>query len=595
LRQAQKMEALGQLAGGIAHDFNNHLASIMGHLTLAADRAETFEDPKLERWLEEAQRSSERARDLIRQMLTFGRGRLGDPRILALPALVRDTASLLRASLPATVELHAGIDDAVAPVRADPVQIEQVVMNLAINARDAIGAHGAIRLALRGAEGEGQCASCGTRMAGNYVEICVADDGPGIAPEVAARMFEPFFTTKGVGKGTGMGLATVHALVHEHGGHLRVESAPGAGAAFRVLLPAAAAALAQEAPPPPAPPQRAGRLAPLNGHVLLVDDDVAVLEFMRELVERWGLVSTAVADPLQARDLVAREPYRFDVVVTDQTMPRLSGMDLARAIATMRPDLPVLVCSGYGSEIPASALADAGIRGVLEKPVDPVQLHRRLEACLDMSGTRTTAARRVRLGTSASILTYLLPPLIRSLRAEHPDIELAISTGSAMGLIDRVLRNGIDLGVVTLPVEDRDIEVLRLGEEELVALLPPAAGARTSIGPHEIAQFELVGENKRANLTRVIHAWLERAGAVPRTPMEIDSVEAIKQCVAAGLGAAVVPRSSVEGSNAPAGVCVCSLEPTLTRAIGLIRRRGAPERRELDDVGAVLSRLRDQL
>jgi PAS domain S-box-containing protein len=591
-RQSQKMEALGQLAGGIAHDFNNHLASIMGHLTLAAEREAGIGDAKLARYLGEARRSGEHARDLIRQMLTFGRGKRTEARSLALPPLVREVASLVRAALPAGVELHTRIDDSVAPVLADPVRIEQILMNLAINARDAVGAAGVIALMLRRATGGGACASCGARVRGQLVECVIADDGPGIPPEVVPRMFEPFFTTKEVGRGSGMGLATVHALVHELGGHVLVETAAGAGARFRVLFPVDAARESSADEPAPAPvPRRTGALAPLAGHVLVVDDDAPVLEFLRELLEGWGVTATAVGDPLQARDLVLRQPRRFDAVLTDHAMPRLTGLELARTIAAARPDLPVLLCSGYGAELDASALAAARVRGVLDKPVDPALLHEHLARCLIASGGNGAPSRHVRLGTSAVLLAHVLPATIRGLRAAHPEFDLSITTGSATGLIDRVLRRVVDLGLVTLPVDEADLMVVPVAREELVALLPAGAAAPAVLDAEALAARDFIFGNRRSTLAQLIRAWFDAAGAVPRGTLEIDSVEGIKRCVAAGLGAAIVPCSAVLGEAMPAGVVARRVEPRLYRSLGLIRRRDAPARPEVVQVAAALSNL----
>ena len=238
LRQAQKMEAIGHLTGGIAHDFNNILTGIMGYLTLASEREAAASDPKLARHLQQAQHGATRARELIQQMLTFSRAQKGKPRAVDLAALVEDAVRLLGSSLPSSVELRTALEPGLPAVMIDPVQVEQILLNLCINARDAMDGAGTIRVGVRMATEGGACASCHQAAEGRYVELSVADDGPGIPAKVLERMFEPFFSTKEVGRGSGMGLATVHGIVHEHGGHVVVDTAPGAGAAFRVLLPA---------------------------------------------------------------------------------------------------------------------------------------------------------------------------------------------------------------------------------------------------------------------------------------------------------------------------------------------------------------------
>ncbi|HJS39540.1 MAG TPA: PAS domain S-box protein, partial [Burkholderiales bacterium] len=238
LRQAQKMEAIGQLTGGIAHDFNNILQGILGNLVLAEERQSELADPKLGRYLERARAASQRARDLIQQMLTFSRGRSGERRPVVPGTLLTDATRLLRPTLPATIELSVELADDAPAALLDPVQFEQVLLNLCINARDAMAGTGRLALAARTVEHRGAlCASCRQRVDGRFLEIAVRDSGPGIPAEVRERMFDPFYSTKEVGKGSGMGLAMVHGIVHQHGGHVLVDSAPGGGAVFRVLIP----------------------------------------------------------------------------------------------------------------------------------------------------------------------------------------------------------------------------------------------------------------------------------------------------------------------------------------------------------------------
>jgi PAS domain S-box-containing protein len=387
LRQAQKMEAIGHLTGGIAHDFNNLLASIMGYVVLAIERQNLHADARLEHYLQQAHLSCERARDLIRQMLTFSRGQRGEPRPLALGAAVREAARLLRASFPSTVEMETELADRLPAVLIDPVQLEQVLLNLCINARDAIHANGTIRLSsglLRGYRGV--CTSCRQAVHGDFVALTVADDGPGIDSDVLDRMFEPFFSTKEIGKGSGMGLATVHGIVHEHHGHIVVETGPGRGASFGILLPPLDPAIDGAAPRSAAPSSRTGARMPLSGRVLLVDDETSVLGFMRELLENWGLEVIALADPLEARRRVETGTERFDLLLADQTMPRLTGAELASLAAALRPDMPALLYTGYRDGLSKSELDASGVRAVLDKPVDPEALHAQLRRHLATAG-----------------------------------------------------------------------------------------------------------------------------------------------------------------------------------------------------------------
>jgi PAS domain S-box-containing protein len=379
LRQAQKMEAIGHLTGGIAHDFNNILTSVMGYMALASERPAAAADPRLQSHLEQAQLSCQRARDLIQQMLAFSRGRRSEPRPVALRPLVNESTRMLRATLPATIELVSRVTgDPVAHV--DPVQAHQVVLNLCINARDAMGESGRIVVAAQRVTLSAMtCSSCRHTFSGEFAELSVADSGTGIGPDVMERMFDPFFSTKDIGRGTGMGLSIVHGVVHEHGGHVVVESRRDAGTTFRVLLPLAT----------PVPDDQAtgtgDSVAPraaLSGHVLLVEDEQSVLGFMRELLQGWGLTVAAARDPAEALQWFSREPDRFDLVLTDHTMPVMTGVELASALVRRRPGIPVLLYSGRSELLDAASVAAAGVRRLLAKPVDARVLHEALQELL---------------------------------------------------------------------------------------------------------------------------------------------------------------------------------------------------------------------
>jgi PAS domain S-box-containing protein len=383
LRQAQKMEAIGQLTGGIAHDFNNLLTSILGYVTLASEREGALGDRRLAGYLAQAQRSCERARDLIQQMLMFSRGQRGSPRTLSLGPLVEDALAAVRPALPATVALLFDVAEDAPRVRVDPLQVEQVLLNLCLNARDAIVGAGMVRVAVRPQSVEGLvCTGCRACVGGSFVELSVADDGHGMAPAVIERIFEPFFSTKETGKGTGMGLAMVHGIVHEHGGHVVVESAPGRGSRFRVLWPALpregpeAAALTADRTASARRPRPA-----LAGTVLIVDDETAVGEFMRELLENWGLQATLAPQAQAALERLSGPGARFDAVITDQAMPRMTGTQLARALREAGIDVPVILYTGYGEGLAQSELQAAGVRRRLPSRV-PAALETALLAVL---------------------------------------------------------------------------------------------------------------------------------------------------------------------------------------------------------------------
>ncbi|CAG0944610.1 two-component system, NarL family, sensor histidine kinase EvgS [Gammaproteobacteria bacterium] len=389
LRQAQKMEAIGQLTGGIAHDFNNILASVIGYVVLAQERAEALADATLVRQLGQAHLAADRARELIAQMLAFARRQRGERRVLALTPLLQQTLTLLRATLPSTVSLQVDVPPAdglgradVPCVEADPVQLEQVLFNLCINARDAIGGQGRIGVQLRAAPAGSTwlCASCRAAVAeGQWVELAVEDDGPGVAPDVVERIFDPFFSTKAPGRGSGMGLAMVHGIVHDHGGHIQLSAAPGGGARFGVWLPLADAASAQRAAAPDVLPSSAA----LSGRVLLVEDDRMVGDFLAERLTGWGLQVQLQRDAAAAAAWLCDLSNSVDLLITDQTMPLLTGLQLAQRVNARRPQLPIVLVSGNASAFDPDELARCGIAAALPKPIDNARLRatlRRLRA-----------------------------------------------------------------------------------------------------------------------------------------------------------------------------------------------------------------------
>jgi len=375
LRQAQKMEAIGHLTGGIAHDFNNILTSIMGYLVLATERQVDMGDAKLGNYLDQAQVSASRARDLIRQMLTFSRGQRGERKAVSLPGLLKESVKLLRSTLPSTVTLRTILNEDVPAAMIDSVQMDQVLMNLCINAHDAMDGAGTIRLSLGLVESiEYDCASCRKPVrAERMIELAVQDSGPGIEPEVRDRMFDPFFTTKAVGQGSGMGLATVHGIVHEHGGHIVVDTVSGRGTTFRILLPPVTHAAQAASVPAAESVARVDRHL-LSGRMLLVEDEPLVRQFMSELLSGWGLEVSAHENGAAALDEIGRDSGRYDLVITDQTMPGMTGLELACALMELRPGLPVILYTGYGDDLQHAELERCGIQAVLPKPLDAAAL-----------------------------------------------------------------------------------------------------------------------------------------------------------------------------------------------------------------------------
>ena len=386
LRQAQKMEALGKLTGGIAHDFNNILTGVTGYVGLAEERAAaTGADDRIRRYLAAARESADRASDLIQQMLTFSRGERGEPRSLFPAEHLAGSGHLLSSTVPSSITLSIETEPSCPSIVADPVQLDQVLMNLCINARDALDGHGEIRVRARRVALDGvACSSCRQPAAGRFVELSVADSGRGIAEADRERLFEPFFSTKQAGRGSGMGLAIVHGIVHEYGGHVLVEPNRPQGSVFRVLLPVEGEKDGARAPAVTATGQDAAAPAAgsLRGRVLLVEDEASVRGFMTELLEDRGLEVTAHADPRAARAALADPASGFDLAIFDQTMPHLTGIELAAEARELRPELPVLLYTGYAANLSEEQARAAGVRAVLRKPVDVPRLARLLEQFL---------------------------------------------------------------------------------------------------------------------------------------------------------------------------------------------------------------------
>jgi nitrogen-specific signal transduction histidine kinase/ActR/RegA family two-component response regulator len=382
LRQAQKMEAIGHLTGGIAHDFNNILTGIMGYVVMAQEWERKHRDETLNRYLDRIQKSATRARDLIQQMLTFSRGQRGEARPLQLGSLIKESVKLLEPVLPATIDIRVAVDENLPNVLADPVHIEQVLMNLCINARDAMSGSGTLDISLRQIECKAPCTctSCRKPVMGRYLELCVADSGVGVRREVLDRIFDPFYTTKEVGRGSGMGLATVHGIVHEYGGHIWVDSEPGKGARFCVMLPLTEAA--GEVAPAGDPAAAVAAPRDLAGEVLLVEDDASVREYMVDRLEDWGLAVGACANGADALHRLAERGRAYDIYLFDYTMPGMTGIELARQVRALHRDARPILYTGYGEELSAEEIATAGIREVLRKPVDIDALRALIERAL---------------------------------------------------------------------------------------------------------------------------------------------------------------------------------------------------------------------
>ena len=371
LRQSQKMEAIGHLSGGIAHDFNNILTGVMGYIVLAAEKSEQYNDEKIAKYLTRALRSGQKARDLIQQMLTFSRGQRGEPKPMVLTPVVKESIKLLESTLPSTIEIKTDCDYQLPQVNVDPVHIEQIIMNLCINARDAMQSNGQLSVSVKQRHCSNCiCSSCQQNIEGNYVELVVSDTGIGIPKDQIGRIFEPFYSTKEVGKGSGMGLSTVHGIVHEYGGHIGVESDPGHGTSFHIFLPPIEHEVSSRSDEMEDQTHSNNSKKALHGRVLLVDDELSVSEFMEDMLENWGIDVYTFNSSLEAKDFVEANPDAFDLIILDQTMPKLTGIELARHIVGVNPQVPIVLYTGYSEEISSSDIEILGIQALVKKPID---------------------------------------------------------------------------------------------------------------------------------------------------------------------------------------------------------------------------------
>lgn len=376
LRQAQKMESLGTLAGGVAHDFNNLLAVIVNSLELA--RADAAPADPIARRLDQIAAAASRAGELVKQILAFSRRLPISRSVTSVRTVVEEVAGLLRATLPAGIRIVTDVGGDVPSVLIDSTRIHQVLMNLGTNAWQAIERNtGKITLHLGAVSVDASSLLVAGVEPGHYARIQVSDDGTGMDAATIERIFEPFFTTKKIGMGTGLGLAVVHGIITDHGGAITVDSVPGRGTTVSVYLPEAVGPASSPEPPQESVHRGAGR-------VLLIDDEEALVGVAGDLIERLGYQVTRFVRALDALDAVRADPGRFDVVVTDQNMPALGGLELARAISALRSDLPVVLISG-NRLFTDDELAAANIQYRLDKPFTGASLGRVLARALKRS------------------------------------------------------------------------------------------------------------------------------------------------------------------------------------------------------------------
>jgi len=380
LRQSQKMEAMGGLAGGIAHDFNNLLGAMIGNTELAMKRA--GEDEKLRTNHQRIMEAGYRASRLVQQILTFSRVTSADLHPVDVSTVVKEAVGLVESSIPAMITIRKRIAPEVGCILSGETQIHQMIMNLCTNAHHAIGEHaGEIHVVLRRVEVDEAFATARADMTpGSYVLLSVADTGCGMDEATKKHIFEPFFTTKPVGKGTGMGLAVLHGIVLNHNGQILVKSEPGRGTRIQIYLPVLDTQETEEAATATeiSVPTEAG-----SERVLLVDDEVALIETTQEVLEDLGYRVTAISDSLEALRQFREDPQNFDVVITDQAMPNLTGLEMAEQMMELRPGLPVIIATGYSETVTPETAEQRGLRGFVSKPYRAQDLVHALKSALE--------------------------------------------------------------------------------------------------------------------------------------------------------------------------------------------------------------------
>jgi PAS domain S-box-containing protein len=382
VRQAQKMESLGTLAGGIAHDFNNILTAILGFTELSMGRIESSSE--LHDDLQEVYQAGIRAKELVNQILTFSRRVETDLQPLQVQIVVREAMKLLRSTLPSTIEFRQNLGNGIGLVMADPTQIHQIIMNLCTNAAHAMERQSGGVLSVDIDEYVPSAADFKNHpmlRKGKFVRMRIGDTGCGMSPEVIASIFDPYFTTKDLGEGTGLGLSVVHGIVKESGGEVLVESEVGVGSVFTVLLPLLA--------------EREGRrsgniqeetvMPKGNERILVVDDELPILSMTKRILERSGYSVKTESDPREALQQIRANPQLFDLIISDVTMPGMTGDRLAEAVLAVRPDVPVVLMTGFSNLINRDTLEQTGVKEILLKPLAAATLVQQVRKILDES------------------------------------------------------------------------------------------------------------------------------------------------------------------------------------------------------------------
>ena len=384
LRQSQKMEAIGTLAGGIAHDFNNILSAIIGYAEIAKE--DLTESSQSVKDIDKVIVAGKRATELVKQILTFSRKTDQHKITLRVDLIANEALKLLRSSLPTTIDIHTSIEKETGLVLADPTSIHQIVVNLCTNASQAIGNEkGKMEVILKRTNLDpGQVVDKPRVQAGPFLQLTVKDTGMGIDEQTVTRIFEPYFTTKKQGEGTGLGLAVIHGIVEDCNGFIEVESTLGKGTAFHVFLP-----IVKEEQTVITDKKNKSQISTGNENIFIIDDEPAIANIGQAMLTRLGYTVTTEIESLEALKKFEKNPDAFDLVITDQTMPDLTGCELAQAMLTLRPDLPIIICSGYSSVVSKDKAYALGIKKFIAKPFSKEELGETVRCVLDESEEST--------------------------------------------------------------------------------------------------------------------------------------------------------------------------------------------------------------
>jgi CheY-like chemotaxis protein len=375
LFQAQKLEAIGTLAAGIAHDFNNILAAIMGYTEMAIYNLN--DASQVEKFLVQVLSASRRAKNLVDQILIFGQKLASEKKPVLLRQIIEDALQILRPGLPGNIKILPRFLSR-TPILADATQIRQIIMNLVTNACQAMNeTGGTLEISLADVQLENPVpASQGELKPGSYVRLQVKDTGSGIAPEILPRIFEPYFSTKDVGQGNGLGLAAVMGITKIHGGDIVVDSLPGQGTTFTIYFPPTGEIQ------PVTTVMQLRNFSEGMGRILIVDDEPAIVDLWAEALNRLGYKTTNITNSPEALEIFSTHPEGFDLLITDLAMPDLNGLELARQVRTIRPGIPIIVCTGYSEKFGEEEIMALGIEKLFKKPLEVRQLTEAVEQIL---------------------------------------------------------------------------------------------------------------------------------------------------------------------------------------------------------------------